>query len=129
MSLAEEGRQPAQGHGPAQHTSAAAGKGLPCCCPFYHEAIELIGRRWTGAIVGVLIHGAALRFGEIAEAVPELSDRLLSERMKELEARGVVRRTVRPGRPVRVEYALTEMGRELAPAVYELQRWARRWLT
>ncbi|MGI9099109.1 MAG: winged helix-turn-helix transcriptional regulator [Solirubrobacteraceae bacterium] len=100
----------------------------PPCCPYYHEAIELIGRRWTGAIVSVLIHRTTLRFGEIAEAVPELSDRLLSERMKELEARGVVLRTVRPGRPVRVEYALTEMGRELAPAVYELERWARRWL-
>lgn len=128
MSPAEAGRPPARGRGPAQHTSAASGNGLPCCCPFYHEAVELIGRRWTGAIVGVLIHGSALRFGQIAEAVPELSDRLLSERMKELEARGVVCRTVRPGRPVRVEYALTEMGRELAPAVYELERWARRWL-
>jgi DNA-binding HxlR family transcriptional regulator len=128
MSPAEEGRPPARGRGSAQHTSAASGNGLPCCCPFYHEAVELIGRRWTGAIVGVLIHGSALRFGQIAEAVPELSDRLLSERMKELEARGVVCRTVRPGRPVRVEYALTEMGRELAPAVHELERWARRWL-
>ena len=100
----------------------------PPCCPYYHEAIELIGRRWTGAIVSVLIHQTTLRFGEIADSVPELSDRLLSERMKELEARGVVTRTVRPGRPVRVEYELTEMGRELAPAVRELEAWARRWL-
>jgi DNA-binding HxlR family transcriptional regulator len=98
------------------------------CCPLYHEAIELIGRRWTGAIVSVLIYRTTLRFGEIAESVPALSDRLLSERMKELEARGVVSRTVRPGRPVRVEYELTEMGRELAPAVHELEQWARRWL-
>ncbi|HEX8156731.1 MAG TPA: helix-turn-helix domain-containing protein [Solirubrobacteraceae bacterium] len=129
MSPAEEGRQPARERGLAQQISAAHGKASQgCCCPFYHEAIELIGRRWTGAIVGVLIHRTALRFGEIAQAVPELSDRLLSERMKELEARGVVCRTVRPGRPVRVEYALTEMGQELAPAVYELERWARRWL-
>jgi DNA-binding HxlR family transcriptional regulator len=101
----------------------------PPCCPLYHEAIELIGRRWTGAIVSVLIHRPALRFGEIAESVPELSDRLLSERMKELEARGVVTRTVRPGRPVRVEYELTEMGRALEPAVQELERWARQWLS
>ena len=100
----------------------------PTCCPLYHEAVELIGRRWTGAIVEVLLNGGAMRFSEIAAAVPELSDRLLSERMKELEARGVVCRTVCPGRPVRVEYALTEMGRELAPAVRELERWARRWL-
>jgi DNA-binding HxlR family transcriptional regulator len=127
----QEGRQPAHRKGapaPAASRTAAEPGGRPPCCPYYHEAVELIGRRWTGAIVSVLIHRTTLRFGEIANAVPELSDRLLSERMKELEARGVVRRTVRPGRPVRVEYALTEMGRELAPAVHELERWARRWL-
>lgn len=100
----------------------------PPCCPLYHEAVELIGRRWTGAIVSVLIHRSTLRFGEIADSVPELSDRLLSERMKELEARGVVVRRVRPGRPVRVEYELTDMGRALEPAVRELEAWARRWL-
>jgi DNA-binding HxlR family transcriptional regulator len=126
MAAVEDGR----------HLPAAGGEGQPThangsrqpCCPLYHEAIELIGRRWTGAIVSVLIHRTTLRFGEIAESVPELSDRLLSERMKELEARGVVVRTVRPGRPVRVEYELTEMGRALEPAVQELERWARRWL-
>ena len=58
------------------------------CCPYYHEAVELIGRRWTGAIVAVLLDGGAMRFSQIAQAVPELTDRLLSERMKELEARG-----------------------------------------
>jgi DNA-binding HxlR family transcriptional regulator len=129
MAVSEEGRQPAwRGGAPAPGPSKAGGEGRPACCPYYHQAVELIGRRWTGAIVGVLIHREVLRFGEIAEAVPQLSDRLLSERMKELEAHGVVRRTVRPGRPVRVEYELTEMGRELAPAVHELERWAKRWL-
>ena len=113
--------------GPAKRTLVAT-RGCHGCCPYYHEAVELIGRRWTGAIVGVLIHRETLRFGEIADAVPQLSDRLLSERMKELEARGIVCRTVRPGRPVRVEYELTEMGRALAPAVRELERWAQRWL-
>ena len=88
----------------------------------------MIGRRWTGAIVEVLMQGGSLRFSEIAQAVPELSDRLLSERMKELEARGVVERTVFAGPPVRVEYALTDMGRSLEPAVAELKSWARRWL-
>jgi DNA-binding HxlR family transcriptional regulator len=130
MAVHEEGREPAwRATAPAQPSCGpGANGGRPPCCPYYHEAIELIGRRWTGAIVSVLIHREILRFGEIAEAVPALSDRLLSERMKELEARGVVCRTVRPGRPVRVEYALTKMGRELAPAVHELERWARRWL-
>jgi DNA-binding HxlR family transcriptional regulator len=131
MGAAQDGdaHAAAQGGGPAPDTAAAGPRaGHPPCCPLYHEAIELIGRRWTGAIVSVLIHRTTLRFGEIADSVPELSDRLLSERMKELEARGVVIRTVHHGRPVRVEYELTEMGRELAPAVRELEQWARRWL-
>ncbi|MEA2217807.1 MAG: hypothetical protein QOJ35_433 [Solirubrobacteraceae bacterium] len=128
MRAAEDGRQPPAGHAQAPLAAEGSPDLRPPCCPLYHEAIELIGRRWTGAIVSVLIHRTTLRFGEIADSVPELSDRLLSERMKELEARGVVVRTVRPGRPVRVEYELTEMGRELAPAVHELERWARRWL-
>jgi len=98
------------------------------CCPLYHEAVELIGRRWTGAILRVLMDDEPLRFSEIAQLVPELSDRLLSERLKELEARGIVARTVFSGPPVRVEYALSRMGRELAPALGELQRWANRWL-
>ena len=86
-----------------------------------------MGRRWTGAILRVLMDGP-LRFSEISQSVPELSDRLLSERMKELEARGIVQRTVHPGPPVRVEYSLSRMGHELEPALSELQRWAKRWL-
>ena len=100
----------------------------PACCPLYHEAVEMIGRRWTGAIVAVLLDGGPMRFSEIAHAVPELSDRLLSERMKELEARGVVTRHVDPGPPVKVLYELTDMGRSLEPALQELKSWARRWL-
>ena len=130
MSFADDGRAagPAPPRTGEAQPSSSPPRERPCCCPHYHEAVELIGRRWTGAIVGVLIHRHTLRFGEIAEAVPQLSDRLLSERMKELEARGVVQRTVQPGRPVRVEYELTEMGRGLAPAVRELEAWAQRWL-
>ena len=99
------------------------------CCPYYHEAVELIGRRWTGAIVAVLLAGEPLRFSQIAAAVPQLSDRLLSERMKELEARGLVARDVDKGPPVRVTYRLTDMGRALAPAVDELHSWAQAWLS
>ena len=100
----------------------------PSCCPLYHEAVELIGRRWSGAIVEVLLQRPALRFSEIGQAVPQLSDRLLSERMKELETRGLVRRHVHPGPPVRVEYSLTQMGWALAPALSELKAWAQHWL-
>ncbi|MDP9294450.1 MAG: helix-turn-helix transcriptional regulator [Actinomycetota bacterium] len=98
------------------------------CCPYLHEAVELIGKRWSGAIVFVLLNAGPMRFTEIGGAVPQLSDRLLSERMKELEARGIVEREVQHGSPVRVEYSLTEMGRELAPALGELRAWAQRWL-
>src|SRR3712207_1079537 len=103
--------------------------GLPTCCPVFHEAVELVGKRWTGAIVAVLLEGGTMRFSEIAQAVPQLSDRLLSERMKELEARGVVERRVLHATPARVEYELTDMGRDLAGAVGELAAWGRRWLT
>jgi DNA-binding HxlR family transcriptional regulator len=99
----------------------------PHCCPLYHQGIELVGKRWTGAILVVLLDGP-LRFSEIGQSIPQLSDRLLSERMKELEGRGLVARTVIDGRPIRVEYELTPMGRELEPALAELKRWARRWL-
>jgi DNA-binding HxlR family transcriptional regulator len=98
------------------------------CCPRLHEAVELVGKRWTGAILYVLLQGGSMRFSEIANAVPDLSDRLLSERMKELESRGIVERRVSGSTPVRVEYELTDRGRELAPTLKELKRWADRWL-
>jgi DNA-binding HxlR family transcriptional regulator len=99
------------------------------CCPLLHEAVELVGKRWTGAIVQVLLSNRRpMRFTQIGEAVPRLSDRLLSERMKELEARGIVERTERAGPSVRVEYALTPMGRELESALVALESWAQRWL-
>ena len=69
-----------------------------------------------------------MRFSEIGHAVPQLSDRLLSERMKELEARGIIERHVHAGSPARVDYELTTMGRELAPALRELRRWGLRYL-
>jgi DNA-binding HxlR family transcriptional regulator len=101
----------------------------PHCCPHFHHAVELVGKRWTGAILYVLLHAdGPLRFSEIGHAVPDLSDRLLSERMKELERSGIVDRTVAATSPVRVEYALTDRGRDLQPALAELKGWADRWL-
>lgn len=95
-------------------------------CPHFHAAIELIGKRWTGAIISALTEGP-LRFGELARAVPGLSDRLLSQRLRELEDEGLVERDVEAGTPVRVTYSLTEKGAELRPAISELKQWAKRW--
>jgi DNA-binding HxlR family transcriptional regulator len=97
------------------------------CCALYHRAVELIGKRWSGAILHVLLDGP-LHFSEVKQLVPEISDRLLSERLKELEAEGIVERRVIDGAPVRVEYSLTEKGRALQPAVEALKNWAHRWL-
>jgi DNA-binding HxlR family transcriptional regulator len=102
---------------------------VPTCCPLYHDAVELVGRRWTGAILDVLLQGGAMRFGEIVAAVPELSDRMLSDRLKELEARGLVERREDPGPPPHTRYALTEMGHSLEPALGALKSWAREWLS
>jgi DNA-binding HxlR family transcriptional regulator len=99
---------------------------LSAFCPNYHRAIELIGRRWTGAILRAMLSGAA-RFSDIAAAVPGLSARLLSERLKELEAEGIVIRTVVPSTPVRVDYALTEKGQALHDVIVAVSNWAERW--
>ena len=107
-------------------TLTARPDGEPCC-GLYHRAVELVGKRWTGAILLVLMDGP-LRFSEIRQRVPELSDRLLSERMKELDAEGIVERQVAEGAPVRVEYALTAKGLALEPAVTALKAWANDWL-
>jgi DNA-binding HxlR family transcriptional regulator len=99
----------------------------PACCSLYHRAVELVGKRWTGAILLVLLDGPA-HFSQIRHLVPDLSDRLLSERLKELEAEGIVERSVLDGSPVRVEYAVTDKGRALQPTVRELKSWANQWL-
>lgn len=95
-------------------------------CPHFHHAIELIGKRWTGAIVFALTDGAK-RYAELGKAIPGLSDRLLSQRLRELEEEGLVERRVEAGTPVKVTYSLTVSGRELDPVLSELKSWARRW--
>ena len=103
------------------------GTGREVCCGLYHRAVELVGKRWTGAILIVLLDGP-LRFSQIRTLVPDLSDRLLSERLKELEAERIVERRVIEGSPVHVEYALTDKGRALEPTVRALKSWAHDWL-
>jgi len=96
-------------------------------CPLYHRAIEIIGRRWTGVIIRALLAGNT-RFSQIRGAVPGLSDRLLSERLKELEAEKMVERRVVPDTPVRIEYRLTPKGDALASVVAATSAWAEAWL-
>ncbi len=96
-------------------------------CPRFETAVDLLGKRWTALLVRVLMEGPR-RFGELAESVPALSERMLSERLKELEAEGVLARTVLAGPPVRVEYALTDKGRALSGVLEEIGRWAEKWV-
>ena len=97
-------------------------------CPLYHHAVEVIGRRWSGAIVMLLMKAESARFNELLAAIPGISDRLLSERLRELEDEGIVQRSVENGRPVRVFYSLTPCGRALRPVIEELGKWAQAWV-
>jgi DNA-binding HxlR family transcriptional regulator len=91
--------------------------------------VELIGRRWTGAIVAVLLADGPLRFSELKAEVPGLSDRVLTQRLRELETEELVERAVHPGPPLRVEYALTPKGVGLEPVVRALESWGQRWMS
>lgn len=93
-------------------------------CPRFHAAVELVGRRWTGAILFKLIDGPHY-FRELLAAIPGISDRLLSQRLRELEAEGLVERSVHDGAPARVSYCLSEAGMELEPALRALYQWAQ----
>jgi len=97
-------------------------------CPRFHVAVELIGGRWTGAIISRLLSGRA-RYNELRAAIPEISDRMLSERLRVLECEGLVTRTVVPETPVRVEYELTAKGRALEEALEAIGKWATRWIS
>ena len=97
-------------------------------CPRFHIAVELVGGRWTGAIINRLLGGRA-RYNELRAAIPEISDRMLSERLRVLETEGVVTRTVVPESPVRVEYELTAKGRALEDAIDAIGKWATRWIS
>ncbi len=99
----------------------------PQLCTRFHQAIELIGRKWTGAIVFLPLKGPS-RFTALRDAIPDITDRMLSERLQELERKGIVERTVVPETPVRVEYALTKKGRALASAIDAMAEWAHKWV-
>src|SRR5205809_6044474 len=99
----------------------------PELCVRFHRASELIGRRWTGAIIFVLLKSRC-RFATLRDAIPDITDRMLSERLQELEQERIVERTVVPETPVRVEYALTRKGRALAGPIDAISDWAHKWI-
>ena len=99
----------------------------PHLCAKFHKAVELIGGRWTGAVIRLLLTDR-MRFAELRSAIPDISDRMLSERLRELEGEGIVARIVVPETPVRVEYELTDKGRALEQALCAVGRWAERWV-
>ncbi len=100
---------------------------MTALCPRFHRAIELIGRRWAGAIIR-LLEGGRLRYAALKANIPQISDRMLSERLRELEEEDIVRRIVTPETPVRVEYELTEKGQDLHAALGAISRWAEDWI-
>ncbi|MCL6592737.1 MAG: helix-turn-helix transcriptional regulator [Alicyclobacillus sp.] len=97
-------------------------------CPKFESAFEILGKRWTGLIIRALLSGPK-RFSEISEMIPHMSDRMLAERFKELEAAGILERKVYPATPVRIVYELTDKGKGLAPVMDEVQKWADRWIS
>ena len=105
---------------------AGSGSHPPELCSRFHRAAELIGRRWTGAIIFVLLRSSC-RFATLRQAIPEITDRMLSDRLQELEAEGIVARAVIPEIPVRVEYSLTKKGRALVTAFDAIAEWAHKW--
>ncbi|QTH39919.1 helix-turn-helix transcriptional regulator [Cohnella sp. LGH] len=96
-------------------------------CPKYESAAELLGKKWTGLIIRVLL-GGPKRFKDIKEQIPEMSDKMLTDRMKELEAAGILTRTVYPEMPVRIEYELTEKGHQLEEVIQSIQHWGETWM-
>lgn len=97
-------------------------------CSVFQRASELLGKRWTGVIIYMLLQKPH-RFNELLTAVHGISDRLLTERLRELEEQGLVERRVIPESPVRVEYLLTEAGHDAQAIVAATYRWANKWFT
>lgn len=99
-------------------------------CPKFERAFQIIGKKWNGLIIEVLTRGET-HFNRIAETIPDLSDRMLAARLRELEQLAVVERIVdaAPGFPVRIRYRLTEKGREIQPILEAVHNWAEKWDT
>ncbi|WP_150268185.1 winged helix-turn-helix transcriptional regulator [Paenibacillus tepidiphilus] len=96
-------------------------------CPRFERAVDVLSKRWVALIVFVLMQGPR-RFGEIEGCLSNLSGKVLSDRLKEMEQEGIIQRTVYPETPVRIEYSLTDKGNALAPILGEIQGWSSEWI-
>ncbi len=96
-------------------------------CPKFESAFQLLGQRWNGLILRVLLQGP-VRFRDISSNIPSMSDKMLVDRLKQLEEAGLIERSVYPETPVRIEYQLTQKGEALKPALDEIQHWAEKWV-
>lgn len=97
-------------------------------CPRFEAAFCILGKRWNGLLIQVLLSGPK-RFKDISALIPTMSDKMLSERMKDMEAAGIVVRNVYPETPVRIEYTLTDKGLALQPVMEAIGQWAEQWVT
>lgn len=95
-------------------------------CPKLEKAFQILGKKWNGLIIEVLLNGET-HFSTISGSIPELSDRMLSARLRELEEMGIIERLIDTGYPIQVTYRLSKMGRELKPILDEVHNWADKW--
>lgn len=98
-------------------------------CPKFEKAFAILGKKWNGLIIDVLLESGPQRFGELRQKIPVLSDRVLVERLKELESEGIIAREVCCSESSRLDYLLTEKGEDLQHAMEQIQQWAEKWVT
>lgn len=97
-----------------------------CLCPRFEKTFTILGKKWNGLIIEVLLNEDTQRFKDLAEHIEACSDRVLCERLKELEKEGIVSRNTYPGES-RIDYFLTPQGRELAPVMAAIHTWSDKW--
>ncbi len=98
----------------------------PAICPKFEKAVSLLSQKWTALVIYQLLSGTQ-RFSEIQSAIG-ISGKVLSDRLKDLEEKNIVKREVIPETPVIIEYSLTEKGRSIEPVIRDIERWSKQWV-
>ncbi|MCI0129948.1 MULTISPECIES: helix-turn-helix domain-containing protein [Enterococcaceae] len=97
-------------------------------CPKFEKTFDMLGKKWNGLIIDVLLEDGTQRFVELANKIPDVSDRVLVERLKELEEKGIITRDEHPIEKKRIDYSLTEKGEALRSVMNEVQSWGEKWM-